>query len=81
MTFTGAERVRDAIHNCNTDAFGSLHTRYADGRPRAFSPPERREIKKITKSRPFEHGLPFATWSQAKPADFPVAEGGRRHQP
>jgi hypothetical protein len=35
-----------------------------------------REIKKIVKSRPTEHGLPFSTWSLAKLADFLVAEGG-----
>ncbi|GAA2321434.1 hypothetical protein GCM10010234_79090 [Streptomyces hawaiiensis] len=37
--------------------------------------PELREIKKIAKSRPAEHGLPFSTWSLAKLADFLVAEG------
>ncbi|PBC81224.1 hypothetical protein SAMN05216511_6134 [Streptomyces sp. KS_16] len=37
--------------------------------------PERREIKKIAKSRPAGHGLPFSTWSLAKPADFLAAEG------
>jgi hypothetical protein len=37
---------------------------------------ERGEIKKIAKSRPAEHGLPFPTWSLAKLADFPVT-GGR----
>lgn len=33
------------------------------------------EIKKIAKSRPAEHGLPFSRWSLAKLADFLVAEG------
>ena len=37
--------------------------------------PERREIKKIAKSKPVEHGLPFSTWSLSKLADFLVAEG------
>ncbi|MCM1951301.1 hypothetical protein NC315_39035 [Streptomyces sp. G2] len=46
------------------------------GGPRTFTLPERREIKKIAKSKPAEHGLPFSTWSLAKPADFLVAEGG-----
>jgi hypothetical protein len=36
---------------------------------------QRREIKKIAKSRPAEHGLPFSRWSLAKLADFLVAEG------
>jgi transposase len=35
----------------------------------------RREIKKIAKSKPAEHGLPFSAWSLAKLADFLVAEG------
>ena len=32
-------------------------------------------IKKIAKSKPVEHGLPFSTWSLSKLADFLVAEG------
>ena len=40
-----------------------------------FNLPERREIKKIAKSKPVEHGLPFSTWSLSKLADFLVAEG------
>ena len=36
---------------------------------------QRREIKKIAKSRPVDHDLPFSTWSLAKLADFLVAEG------
>ncbi|SCE53329.1 hypothetical protein GA0115261_1068037 [Streptomyces sp. OspMP-M43] len=36
--------------------------------------PERREIKKIAKSKPTEHDLPFSTWSLTKSADFLVAE-------
>ena len=36
---------------------------------------QRREIKKIAKSKPVEHDLPFSTWSLAKLADFMVAEG------
>ena len=34
-----------------------------------------REIKKIARSKPAEHGLSFSPWSPAKPADFLVAEG------
>jgi hypothetical protein len=33
-----------------------------------------RQIKKIAKSKPAEHGLPFSTWSPAKLAVF-LAEG------
>ncbi|MER7982747.1 IS630 family transposase [Streptomyces sp. NPDC095817] len=75
VTFTSADRVRDVIHNFNADGFDSLHPKYKGGRPRTFTLPERREIKKIAKSKPVEHGLPFSTWSLAKLADFLVAEG------
>jgi hypothetical protein len=37
--------------------------------------PQRREIKKIAKSKPAEHDLPFSTWSLSKLAEFLVAEG------
>nr|WP_232791226.1 IS630 family transposase [Streptomyces kanasensis] len=75
VTFTSADRVRDVIHNCNTDGFDSLYPKYKGGRPKTFTLPERREIKKIAKSKPAEHDLPFSTWSLTKPADFLVAEG------
>ena len=75
VTFTSEDRVRDVIHNFNADGFNSLYPKYAGGRPRTFNLPERREIKKIAKSKPAEHGLPFSTWSLSKLADFLVAEG------
>jgi len=75
VTFTSEDRVRDVIHNFNDDGFDSLYPKYAGGRPRKFSLPERREIKKIAKSRPSEHQLPFSTWSLSKLAEFLVAEG------
>ncbi|MEV6250622.1 IS630 family transposase [Streptomyces sp. NPDC051742] len=75
VTFTSADRVRDVIHNFNADSFESLYPKYKGGRPRTFTLPERREIKKTAKSRPAEHGLPFSTWSLTKLADFLVAEG------
>ncbi|MGW0425084.1 IS630 family transposase [Streptomyces sp. NPDC003015] len=75
VTFTSADRVRDVIHNFNADGFDSLYPKYKGGRPRTFSLPERREIKKIAKSKPAEHGLPFSTWSLVKLADFLVAQG------
>lgn len=75
VTFTSADRVRDVIHNFNADGFDSLYPKCKGGRPRTFTLPERREIKKIAKSKPAEHGLPFSTWSLAKLADFLVAEG------
>ena len=75
VAFTSADRVRDVIHNFNADGFDSLYPKYKGGRPKTFTLPERREIKKIAKSKPAEHGLPFSTWSLAKLADFLVAEG------
>ena len=75
VTFTSADRVRDVIHNFNADGFDSPYPKYSGGRPKTFTLPERREIKKIAKSKPTEHDLPFSTWSLTKLADFLVAEG------
>jgi transposase len=75
VTFTSEDRVRDVLHNFNADGFDSVYPKYAGGRPRVFNLPERREIKKIAKSKPVEHGLPFSTWSLSKLAEFLVAEG------
>jgi transposase len=75
VAFTSEDRVRDVIRNFNADGFGSLYPKYKGGRPPKFSLPQRREIKKIAKSRPPEHGLPFSAWSLSKLADFLVAEG------
>src|SRR3954449_11681036 len=36
VTFTSTDRVRDVIHNFNTDGFDSLQPRYAGGRPPKF---------------------------------------------
>ncbi len=69
------DRARDVLHNFNADGFESLYPRYAGGRPPVFTLAERREIKKIAKSKPAEYGLPFSRWSLAKLADFLVAEG------
>ena len=75
VAFTSEDRVRDVIRNFNADGFGSLYPKYEGGHPPKFTLPQRREIKKIAKSRPAEHDLPFSTWSLAKLADFLVAEG------
>ncbi|NYJ07003.1 helix-turn-helix domain-containing protein [Petropleomorpha daqingensis] len=75
VTFTSPDRVRDVLHNFNTDGFDSLYPRYAGGRPPRFDLKQRNEIKKIALSRPADHELPFSTWSLAKLADFLVAEG------
>jgi transposase len=75
VAFTSEDRVRDVIHNFNADGFASLYPKYRGGRPPKFSLGQRREIKKIAKSRPAEHDLPFSTWSLSKLAEFLVAEG------
>ncbi len=75
VTFTSPDRVRDVLHNFNADGFDSLKPRYAGGRPPKFELAQRAEIRKIALGRPANHGLPFATWSLSKLADFLVAEG------
>jgi transposase len=75
VAFTSEDRVRDVIRNFSTDGFSSLYPRYKGGRPPKFTLGQRREIKKIAKSRPAEHDLPFSTWSLSKLAEFLVAEG------
>jgi transposase len=75
VAFTSEDRVRDVIRNFNADGFSSLYPKYKGGRPPKFTLGQRREIKKLAKSRPAEHDLPFSTWSLAKLADFLVAEG------
>lgn len=75
-SFTSPDRVRDVTHNFNADGFGSLYPKYPGSRSRTFTLPERREIKKIAKSKPTEHDLPFSTWSLTELAHFLVAEGG-----
>nr|WP_245239329.1 hypothetical protein [Streptomyces sp. MZ04] len=52
VTFTSPDRVRDVIHNFNADSFDSLYPKYKGGRPRTFTLPERREIKKPRPSQP-----------------------------
>jgi len=75
VAFTSEDRVRDVIRNFNADGFDSLYPRYKGGRALKFTLGQRREIKKIAKSHPADHGLPFSVWSLAKLADFLVAEG------
>ena len=75
IAFTSEDRVREVIHNFNTDGFESLAPKYAGGRPPTFTLPQRREIKKVALSRPADHGLPFSTWSLSKLVEFLVAKG------
>ena len=75
VAFTSQDRVRDVIRNFNADGFNSLYPRYKGGHPPKFTLGQRREIKKIARSKPADHDLPFSTWSLVKLADFLVAEG------
>ena len=75
VAFTSEDRVRDVINNFNADGFDSLYPRYRGGHPPKFTLGQRRQIKKIAKSRPVDYDLPFSVWSLAKLADFLVAEG------
>jgi transposase len=75
VAFTSEDRVCDVIGNFNADGFSSLYPKYKGGHPPKFTLGQRREIKKLAKSKPAEHDLPFSTWSLAKLADFLVAEG------
>ncbi len=65
VAFTSEDRVCDVIRNFNADGFGSLYPKYKGGHPPKFTLGQRREIKKVAKSRPAEHDLPFSTWSLA----------------
>jgi transposase len=60
VAFTSQDRVRDVIHNFNADGFGSLYPRYKGGHLPKFTLGQRREIKKIAKSRPVDYDLPFS---------------------
>ena len=75
VTFTSPDRVRDVIHNFNTDGFDALYPRYRGGRPPTFTLAQRRAIKQVALSRPTDHSLPFSTWSLSKLAEVLVAEG------
>jgi transposase len=75
VAFTSEDRVRDVIRNFNADGFSCLYPKYKGGRAPKFTLGQRREIKKIARSRPAEHDLPFSAWSLSKLAEFLVAEG------
>jgi transposase len=75
VAFTSEDRVRDVIRNFNADGFSSLYPKYRGGHPPKFILRQRREVKKIARSRPAGHDLLFSVWSLSKLADFLVAEG------
>jgi len=70
IAFTSKDRVREVIHNFNTDGFNSLTPRFAGDRPAKFTLPKRQAIKKTALSRPQDHNLLFSTWSLSKLAEF-----------
>ncbi len=61
VAFTSEDRVRDVSRNFNVDGFETLYPKYRVGHPPKFTLGQRREIKKIAKSKPVEHDLPFST--------------------
>ncbi|MGO9504394.1 MAG: IS630 family transposase [Streptosporangiaceae bacterium] len=75
VAFTGEDRIRDVIRGFNADGFSSLYPKYRGGHAPKFTLPQRREIRKIARSRPAGHELPFSVWSLARLAGFLVAEG------
>ena len=75
LAFTSEDRVRDVLRDFSARRVRLAVPRYAGGHPPVFTLAQRREIKKIAKSAPADHGLPFSRWSLAKLADFLVAEG------
>jgi hypothetical protein len=63
VALTGEDRVRDVIGNFHADGFGSLYPKYKGSHPPKFTPLQRREIKKIAKSKaskPWRAGTPAA---------------------
>src|SRR3954467_1873104 len=59
VTFTSPDRVRDVLHNFNTDGSAPRSPRPRGGRPPVFTLPQRRRIKQLALSRPQDHDLPF----------------------
>ena len=71
VAFTSEDRVRDVIRNFNADGFDSMYRRYKGGYPLKFTLGQRREIKKIAKSKPAEHDLPFSAWEPVEACGVP----------
>jgi hypothetical protein len=86
VTFTRADQVRNVIHSFNADGLDSFYPKYKGGRPKTFTLPERRGIKKIAKSKPVEHDLRYMFCERAQrapgaggaPIGAPVPCTGRR---
>jgi hypothetical protein len=75
VAFTSQGRARNVIRTVNAGRFTSLYPKYKGGRPPEFTLPQRREIKKIARSWPVEHELPFPAWRLPELAGFLVAAG------
>ncbi len=58
VAFASGDRVRDVIRNFNADGFDSLYPRYKGNYPLKFTLGQRREIKKLAKSKPAERDVP-----------------------
>ncbi|GAA2423523.1 hypothetical protein GCM10010421_07270 [Streptomyces glaucus] len=69
VSSTSGDRVGGVIRDFNADGFDSLYPKCRGGRPKTFTLTERRAIKKIAKSEPTEHHLPFPTWSPTRPTE------------
>ena len=81
VAFTSEDRVRDVTGNVNADGFSSLYPKYRGGHPPTFTLGRRREIKKLAKSKPAGHDLPFFL-EPGQAGRLPGGRGGgRRHQP
>nr|WP_234378900.1 hypothetical protein [Streptomyces sp. FXJ1.172]WEP00476.1 hypothetical protein A6P39_041255 [Streptomyces sp. FXJ1.172] len=52
VSFTSADRVRDVIHNFNTDGFDSLYPKYKGGRRPSRCPSGARSRRSRSRSRP-----------------------------
>lgn len=75
VTFTSTDRVRDVLHNFNTDGFDALQPKYAGGWPPEFDGEQLDQITQAALVRPGEHGLPFSTWSLSKLGDCLIRKG------
>ncbi len=59
VAFANPDLGCDVIHNFSTDGFEALHPK--GGWPSTLTPPVRREVKKVVRSKPTEHGLRFSS--------------------
>ena len=69
---TSEDRVCDVIGNFNADGFSSLYPKYKGGHPPKFTLGQRREIKKLAKSKPAEHDLPFSALRSSATTSAPT---------